>query len=105
MYWVCNMGNWAAAHGLHNVFELCYTLVTISVDGSQRLPLFLHNPDYENFAQGFEGMHSVLLLISRTTFGVYHKVIEEQVHLMEESQVHTMFVDLVQVASTLHFRL
>jgi hypothetical protein len=50
-YWICDMGNWAAAHGLHNIFELCNALVTISADGSQRLPLFPLNPQYENFAQ------------------------------------------------------
>jgi hypothetical protein len=76
-YWVCNMGNWAAAHCLHNIFELCDTLVTISVDGSQHLPLFPLNPEYENFVPEFKGMRAVLLLISGTTFGMFHKVIKE----------------------------
>ena len=104
-YWICDMGNWAAAHGLHNIFELCDALVTISADGSQRLPLFRLNPQYENFAQEHEGMRSVLLLISSTTFGMYHKVIEEQVLHMEERQIRAMFADLVQVALMLPFRL
>jgi hypothetical protein len=33
------------------MFELCNSLVTIAPNGSQCLPLFPNNPDYENFAQ------------------------------------------------------
>ncbi len=104
-YWINNLGNWAAAHCLHNIFELSDALVTISADGSQRLPLFLLNPEYENFAQETEGMLSVLLIVASTTFGMYHKVMEEQVLHMDERTTRAMFADLMQVASTLHFRL
>jgi hypothetical protein len=50
-YWIFDIGNWASAHGLHNIFDLCNALVKISADGSQRLPLFPDHPEYENFAQ------------------------------------------------------
>ncbi len=73
-YWICDIGNWASAHGLHNIFDLCNALVTISADGSQRLPLFPDHPEYENFAQEIEGMRAVMLLVSDTTFGMHHKV-------------------------------
>ncbi len=104
-YWINNLGNWAAAHGLHNIFELCNALVTISADGSQRLPLFPDNLQYENFAQETEGMRAVLLLVAGTTFGMYHKVMADQVLGMDENAIRAMFADLAQVTSTLHFRL
>jgi hypothetical protein len=104
-YWICNLGNWAAAHGLHNIFELCNALVTISADGSQRLPLFPDNLQYENFAQETEGMRAVLLLVASTTFGMYHKVMADQVLAMDEQAIRAMFAELAQVALTLHFRL
>jgi hypothetical protein len=43
-YWIFDIANWASAHGLHNIFDLCNVLITISADGSQRLPLFPDQP-------------------------------------------------------------
>jgi hypothetical protein len=93
------MGNWAAAHGWQDVFKLCNTLVTISTNGSQRLPLFPNNPNYGNFEQDFEGMRAVLLLVANTTFGMYHKVNAEQLQQMDKHQVCTIFADFAQVPS------
>lgn len=104
-YWIFDIANWASAHGLHNIFDLCNALVTISADGSQRLPLFPNNPEYENFAQEIEGMRAVMLLVSNTTFGMHHKVNGDQVRAMDEQSVRHLFTEFSQVASALYFRL
>jgi hypothetical protein len=103
-YWINNMSNWAAAHGLQDVFELCNTLVTIAPDGSQRLPLLANNPDHQVKSTLRRPLKECVL--SRFWWQTPHLACTtRELQHVEEQQVRTIFTDSAQVASTLYFRL
>jgi len=104
LMWKTELDGWLSAHGLHDLFVFLADNVRISEDGTQRLPLFPDNPEWEDLQVSLEGARELLSKVAESSLGMSLKMpSRDKIAAMETDHIKDALADFVRVSNSLMF--